>query len=326
MNEEKLKQILPKDELSKFTKLVPQSQTPIWHYWKEFVTHYLREDKSTSTVLNVRNTLQFTIRHISIYSIEQCNTPEILREGLFKAKEDRGWKNGTLNNHRKNLNTYFLWLLDMEYIKENKIKKVRKCHEVQTENHTLSESEIKQLRTHLFTGRRNSQFERYRNALLFDMMILTGARPCEILNIQMRDIKDKSGTHTLLIRGKKQKGRIRYYNMPSSLIGLYKMFVMIRQNLGRDEANLFCSQSRRTGLTYKGISKLVPKLSRELGFKITCYGIRRFVATNLYLKRVPLEKIQQHLGHTRITTTLRYIEKSCHLTKDGTDEMGKLLG
>lgn len=320
-----IKELLSPQERGKFRQLISKAKTPLWIYWTEFVRHYLREGKSEATIRSVRDTLKFLLRNLRILTVEDCNNPTILREALFEAKENRNWSASTLNTYRKNINTYFLWLEDMDYVEANKIKKIRKCKELQSENLTLTEDQVSQLRTHIFTGRRNSQFERYRNALFFDMLILTGARPAELLEVRMIDIKKQDGKYTLSIRGKKQKGRIRYYHMPSTLVGLFKMFVMIRQELGRDELKIFCSQSKRTGWTYKGVSKLVTKLSKELGFTVTCYGIRRFVATNLYLKGVDLESIKNHLGHTRITTTYRYIERSCALTKDGSDEMAKLL-
>jgi integrase len=306
-------------------KSVLNGKTPIWKYWDEFVKHYRREGKSSVTILNVRDALRFAVIRLNIMTIEDCNTPNVLREALYSEREKRHWSPVTLNTYIKNLNTYFRWLEDMEYVQENKIMKVRKCKEIMHEQLTLKEEQVDLIRICILK-RRQTRLERARNQFLFDVFLLTAARPCELEQMQIRDIKKNKNGYEIVIQGRKQKGRARFYRMPSSLRDMYDGYIRIRQSLGREESCLFSSQSRRSGFRYKGINGLFKKLSKELGFRITAYSIRRFVATKLYTAGVPLKDIQQHLGHTRLTTTLRYIEHTCALTNRGTDEMAKLLG
>jgi integrase/recombinase XerD len=316
--------LFDKEGLKNYESHVPLGMTPLWNYWNEFVLHYLREGKSEVTIKSVRDVLRFFVRQLKILTIEDCNNPDILREALFKAKEERNWSNNTLNTYRKNVNTYFLWLLDMEYIEENKIKKVRKCKEVQNEQLTLTEEQVSTVRKRI-ADRRQTRLERWRNILFFDILILTGARPCELEAMQIRDIQDEGNGYKIVIQGRKQKGRKRFYTLPSSIRDTYEMYISVRQDLGREESCLFSSQSKRTGFGYKGISKLLQKLSEEVGFRITAYSIRRFVATRLYLNNVSLKDTQQHLGHTRPSTTMRYIEHTCALTDRGVEVMGEMF-
>lgn len=314
-----------KKELQKLQTFVKEWQTPLWQYWDEFVDCYLQEGKSEVTVKSVRATLKLLIEHCALYSIEECNTPKVLYEALHEAKNERNWSNVTLNSYRKNLNTYFRWLEDMEYIEVNKISKVRKCKEEINEQLTLNSEQIELVRLKL-RDRRDQRLTRWRSVLFIDLMILTGARPCELLNVQCRDIRPMSdGSYQLVIHGKKQKGRMRYYRLASAARDTYEMYLSVRQAVGREEPNLFVSQSKRTGWTDKGMRKLFSRLSREVGFKVTAYSIRRYVATKLRAEGVDLHDIKNHLGHTRVTTTQRYIERSCALTDVGTEVMGKLL-
>lgn len=298
--------------------------TNLWKYWDEFVEHYMREGKSKITVRGVKSCMKFVCDKLGIKTIEDCNTPKILREALFKAQEERNWSGSTFNTYRKNINTYFRWLSDMEYIEENKIMKIRKCKEVINEQRTLTEQEVDLVRARIMKRRQN-RLERWRNLFLFDLLLLTGARPCELEEMQIRDIKKDDDGYTIIIQGRKQKGRKRFYRMPTSLRDTYEMYIKVRQDLGREETCLFSSQSRRTGFKYKGISGLFKRLSKELGFSITAYSVRRFVATILYLAEIPLKDIQQHMGHTRLTTTLRYVEHTCGLTEKGTQKMSDFL-
>lgn len=321
----KLYFLLPVEEQQIVSLSLKSGQTPLWQHWEEFVEHYLREGKSEVTVGNVRDVLRYVTRNLNLLTVEQCNTPSILREALFKAKSERNWSNVTFNSYVKNLNTYFLWLLDMEYINENKIMKVRKCKEEQNEQYTLSEERVLQLLGHL-TQRRQTRLERWRNQLFVQLVALTGARPCELMAIQCRDIKMvENGGYKLVIGGRKQKGRNRYYRLTSNIVATYEAYINVRQTFGREEPNLFVSCSKRTGWTDKGMRCLFKRLSKELGFKVTAYSIRRYVATKLDASGVDIRDIMNHLGHTRLSTTMRYIERSCCLTDRGVDVLGKVV-
>lgn len=64
------------------------------------------------------------------------------------------------------------------------------------------------------------------------------------------------------------------------------------------------------GWTSSGVQQVCKRLSVRAGFKVTAYMFRRLVATTLFENKVPLQDIQQHLGHTRASTTLRYVQSN----------------
>jgi len=307
------------------TNRLVKDETPLFYYWDEFVEHYLREGKSEETVKNVRDVLKFVITGLGITTIEDCCNPAILREALFKAKIARRWGNVTFNSYVKNINTYFIWLEDMEYILENKIRKVRKCKEELNEQYTLSEEQIGLIFAHMKT-RRQTRLERWRNDFFISLLSVTGARPCELLQLQVRDVVVIGDTYKIVIHGRKQKGRLRYYRFPSWLRDTYEAYENVRSKLRSNEISLFISSSKRTGWTAKGMRGLFRSLSKELGFKVIAYGFRRFVATKLNKEGLSLQDIQNHLGHTRASTTLRYIERSCMLTDKGMKTMSGVIG
>jgi site-specific recombinase XerD len=298
--------------------------TPLFHYWKEFERHYLREGKSEETIRNVRDVLRFISSKLGIDTIEACNTPKILREALFNAKEERNWTYVTFNSYVKNIKTYFIWLEAMEYVEQNKIRKIRKCKEELNEQYVYSDEQVKLILSHIKT-RRQTRLQRHRNDFFVGLLSLTGARLCEILQLQVIDIQKFRDTYKVIIRGRKQKGRLRYYPFSSWLRDSYETYMRTRLNLRQDETNLFISSSRRTGWTQKGTRALFKRLSKELGFRVIAHAFRRYVATKLHREGYSLEYIANYLGHTRITTTQRYIERSCLLTDRGVDAMGKIL-
>lgn len=317
-----LEVLLPQEEIEKFSKTIPEKERPIWKYWPEFVEKYLRTGKSQVTVKNVRDGLRFAIRQLKLLTIEQLNTPRLVEDALFDYKNKHKIKNNTYNTYRKNFNTYFIWLEKMEYIQINKIGKIEKCKGEQDEHLTLNHGQVKAVLAHVY-DRKQTRLQRLRNIFFIDLLRFTGARPVELLELNVKDITKYGDGYRLTLRGKKQKGRDRCYQLAPFLRDSFEAYMNYRADIRPNEEHLFVSSSRNTGWTYIGIRRFFGALSRELGFRITAYAFRRYVATRLYQEGVMLDKIGNYLGHTRITTTQRYIERTCALTNDCAEIMGK---
>lgn len=302
-------------------KPFPIGQTPLWQYWEEFVEKYLRTGKSEVTVARVRDALRFATVQLHITTVEDMNTPRLVENALFAYKDKKHISNTTFNTYLKNFNTYFIWLYKHEYIAVNNIPKVDRCKEDINEQYMLSEDQVKMVvaRVH---DRQQTRLQRLRNVFFIDLLRFTGARPCELVSMQMRDITQYGTTYKLVIRGKKQKGRSRYYPMPSWLRDSYESYVQYRSVLRQNETSLFISSSKQGGWTQKGMRGLLRLLSQEVGFRVISYGFRRHVATRLNTGGLDLKEIGNYLGQSRASTTQRYIERSCALTIRGAEVMG----
>lgn len=288
--------------------------TPLDQHFEEFKEKYLRSGKSEMTIRSVKSTLKFMVTNTPIKTIEDCNNPNLLEDTLYEVKDKSHWSGVTMNSYLKNLKTYFIWLEKRGYIEQNNLWKVQKCKEEEKEQYTLSEEQVRSVIAQVHQ-RRQTRLQRYRNSFFIDLLWLTGARPCELLHIEMKHITPLQDTYKIAIQGKKQKGKIRYYRMPSWLRDSYETYREYRAKLRENENFLFISSSKKSRWTYKGMRGLFRQLSEELGFRVTAYAFRRGTATFLHKQDIPLEKIAEHLGHARITTTKRYIKRSCFLTE-----------
>ncbi len=317
---EKLSQFLPRNEEIRYRARIIETETALWEYWGEFVYKYLRTGRSKVTVSNAKDALLFVVRNCNILTIQKCNNAKLLEDALFETKESRGSTDSTFNSYLKNLKTYFIWLEKQEYIQENNLKKVSKCKEIENEQYTLSHEQVKEIvqRVHDW---RQSRLERKRNIFFIDLLRFTGARPCEIEALQTTDIVPYKNTYKIKINGAKQKGKPRYISMHSFIRDSYEQYINYRNNLRPKENHLFISSSKNTGWTQKGMTQLFKKLSKELGFRIIAYGFRRYVLSTLYSRTKDMRKLGDYVGHTRATTTLRYVEQCCART----DECGKMM-
>jgi len=310
-----LQVLLSDEEIKAISQNVPVNEVPVWFYWSEFVQKHLRTGKSETTIKNVRDVLRLIIRKLGIYTIQQLNTPRLVEDALFSYREKHPIKNNTFNSYRKNLNTYGIWLEKMEYIDCNNIRKIDKCKGEYDENLTLTQEQINAVIVQI-RDRKQSKLERLRNAFFIDLLRFTGARPCELVDLKLKDISKESTGYKLCLQGKKQKGRKRYYDLCTYVIDSFEAYMDFRSIYRENEDYLFVSAYKRVPWTYVGIKNLFASLSEELGYRVNAYSFRRYVATKLNTLDMPLESIRDYLGHTRVATTLRYIERSCALTKE----------
>lgn len=320
-----LKVLLPCNEVEEVKKFISDGETPVWKYWEEFVDQSRRLGKSSVTVHSVRDGLRTLMRHLNIFTIEQFNQPKVLGGLLLDLQEKRKFSNSTRNTYIKNLNTYFIWLEKNEYIFENKIRKVQKSTEKHKEQPVLTESQIDAVVNHIYSKEYDNELIRYRNLLFVDLLRYTGARPCELLGMT-RNCIYREGYRNWIIKidGHKQKGRIRYYPCPTFIQDSYLTYIDALSRYDRMEVNLFVSISSFGGWTANGLKVFFKRLSEDLGFLVNSYGFRRFVATRLDRERVDIKDISRYLGHTRVTTTERYIERSCALTKNAGGTMAHI--
>ena len=313
---ETLSQLLPENELKDALKKVPKGETPLWQYWEEFLEDFLDEDGSRHTVKAVRSFLAHLIRHTPAVSIEYCNNSRNVTKLLKQMKSERGFKNTTRNKYKNVLNTYFIWLEDMEYIEENKIRKVRKSKEESVEVYSLTGKQIEEIFFYIYESDQ-TPFVKKRGMLMFNIFRATGARQCEVLALKPSDIyfQPRTGKHpaTWVIRlhRAKQKGSIDHLPIPQWVADSYLDFMEIRNKTRANEEFLFVSQCKRdTGLTDKGVTYFLKQLESVLGFKITSRSFRTHVATRLMEEGKGIQDIAFYLGHKRISTTLRYIRKT----------------
>ena len=323
MNTASYHQLLPTQELSRFAVYIPVGETPLWQYWDEFVVKHTRSGGSLDTVGNVKDTMLVILRNTVMHSLESWGRFADLEDELYRIKQERNWSSTTLWTYIKNMNTYFRFLERYEHIKENPIKKFTKVRIENNDQYTLTVGQSKTILGHI-SSRKDTRIGRLRNLLFFQLLYITGARKCELLSLNLLDFTE--GRSKVKIQGAKQKGKPRYYPLPQHIKDTlleYIRHVGFLNRTGELNEHLFISTSKRTGWTNKGLNKLCQRMSKELGFRVICYGFRRMVSTKLYKEGLDIHGLMQHLGHTRLSTTLRYVDKQAGLTDKGVAIMEK---
>ncbi|MGE4384140.1 MAG: tyrosine-type recombinase/integrase [Arcobacter sp.] len=144
----------------------------------------------------------------------------------------------------------------------------------------------------------------YRNRLILKIIIYTGIRVSEILNLKIKDIFKEDNVYLLQIRGKGNKPRV--VMIKSSIIEND-----LRNWLDMRICNsdlLVCNQKGER-LTQAYISRIVENILISAGIRKEKNGahmLRHSFATLLYAKHHDLILVQEALGHADINTSRIY--------------------
>lgn len=150
----------------------------------------------------------------------------------------------------------------------------------------------------------------YRNRLIIKMIIYTGIRVSEMLNLKLKDMFKEDDVYLLQIRGKGNKPRV--VMIKASIIeNDLKNWLDIR--VCNDDL-LVCNQ-KGNRLTQSYVSRTVENILISAGIRKEKNGahmLRHSFATLLYQKHHDLILVQEALGHADINTSRIYT----HFDKD----------
>ena len=217
----------------------------------------------------------------------------------LEALKKKGLTNKTLARKRSSLSIYFKFLgLD---IKLPRIKPEMKLPTV------LTEVEAKAL-LEASTKTRNPQ----RDKLIIELLLKTGLRLSELLNLKVSDIEeDHNITFLKVNQGKGAKDR----RIPIVDRHLVKELNTYTKRMSQD-AFLFDISDRR-------VQYLVKDIAKKAGItkNIHPHTLRHTAAT-LYLKKgVNIESVRKTLGHSNLSTTQRYLQLTDF---DVAEDLGKV--
>lgn len=270
---------------------------PTLDHEAEFFAHLTRRNLSPRSHQNYRTALR-TLRNVT-----RRQLAETTREHIAAWQDDcraRGNCAATIQRQQACLSVFFRWLLEREAIAKDptigmerpKIPKRLPVH--------LS---IEQVET-LFASLRAGDFYDRRQAAMVKALYYTGMRAGELLGLRVTDWDRSTGAIRVVGKGDKQRALHITPKLEAALADWLEI-----HPTGRGW--LFCALDGGE-LEYNTFNRAVrqafdrAKLPREF----TAHKLRHSFATHLHQRGVPLEEIQQLLGHEDISTTLIYAHVS----------------
>lgn len=270
--------------------LADENSPTLTDYAASFVAAKRVEGCSDKTLRYYESTLKNMLNSIN-KSVENITTDD-LRRYLDEYQRNSGASKVTVDNIRRILSSFFSWLEDEDYIVKSPVRRIHKVKTCKTFKETYSDEDLELMRD-------NS--ECIRDLAIIDLLASTGMRVGELVKLNKSDIDFQERECVVLGKGNKQR---KVYFDARAKIHLQNYLL----SRGDDNEALFVSlQKPYNRLQISGVEIRLRELGKKLSIhKVHPHKFRRTLATMAIDKGMPIEQVQQLLGHESVDTTLQY--------------------
>lgn len=224
-------------------------------------------------------------------SIKQLTTDEI-RIYLSNYKEDSSCSSTTIDNIRRVLSSFFSWLEDEDYIIKSPVRRIHKIKTATIVKEVLTDENLEKLR---------DECENIRDLSLIELLISTGMRVGELVNLNINDLNFED--RSCIVLGKGNKEREVYFDAKTKLH--LKEYIDKRND--SNDALFVSMKEPHQRLSISGVELIVRTLGMNSNInKVHPHKFRRTLATMAIDKGMPVEQVQKLLGHVKIETTMHY--------------------
>lgn len=236
-----------------------------------------------STILALLDDLEKDVKHIVTDDIRTYLTEYQARKQSSKV---------TIDNIRRILSSFFSWLEDEDYILKSPVRRIHKVKTGTNIKETYTDEALELMRDNC---------TELRDLAIIDMLASTGMRVGEMVLLNREDIDFNE--RECVVFGKGDKERIVYFDARTKIHLLNYL-----NSRNDDNPALFVSlQKPYNRLQISGVEVRLRQYGKRLGLnKVHPHKFRRTLATMAIDKGMPIEQLQQLLGHRRIDTTLQY--------------------
>lgn len=273
---------------------------------KEKFLDYLQNIKkySDNTIINYEIDIDRYINYlklnkIDIFKIEYKNVLDYI------SYLKKNHKSTSINRSISSIRTYYNYLIKNNYTNSNPFKIINGMKKEKKLPEYFKYNEYVELVNSIDI---NSNLG-IRNKCIFEVLLCTGCRCNELVNIKLDDIN--LNEKEIKVLGKGNKERIVY--LGSYAIESIEKYLPIRNEiLGKKDNNYLFINHLGDKLTTRGIRDIIDKilLKSSNNMKITPHTFRHSFATMLLNEGCDLKSVQELLGHVSLSTTSIYTHVS----------------
>ena len=236
-----------------------------------------------ATIRAMLNTLEKGVKEI---------VTDDIRGYLTKYQSEKQSSRVTIDNIRRILSSFFSWLEDEDYILKSPVRRIHKVKTASNIKETYSDETLELIRDNC---------DEIRDLALIDILASTGMRIGELVLLNRTDINFNE--RECVVFGKGDKERMVYFDARTKL----HLQAYLDSRCDDDPALFVSLKAPYSRISIGGIESRLRNMGRNLGInKVHPHKFRRTLATMAIDKGMPIEQLQQLLGHKRIDTTLQY--------------------
>ena len=213
--------------------------------------------------------------------------------------------NRTINRKVSSLNSYFKFLLKIQSVEFNPLRKHKALKVSKKLQIPFSEIEI----TSVLSSIETDSFEGLRDKFIVELFYSTGMRRVELVNLKLSDVNLSQGQVKVL--GKQNKER--YIPLLPNVLDTYQAYIIKRSNLKviKDLTALFLTRKGvkvYEKLVYRVIINYFDTISTKV--KKSPHILRHSFATHLLSNGADLNSVKELLGHSSLAATQVYTHNS----------------
>ena len=272
------------------TKIESEKEISEQNYMELFLAAKRIEGCSEKSLKYYKTTIEMMIATVG-KSVKHIETDDI-RRYLTKYQEKKKSSKVTIDNIRRILSSFFSWLEDEDYILKSPVRRIHKVKTGTNIKETYSDEALELMRDNC---------TELRDLAMIDMLASTGMRVGEMVLLNINDIDFNE--RECIVFGKGNKERVVYFDARTKIH--LQNYLNSRTD---DNPALFVSlKAPHERLKIGGIETRLREFGKQLGLhKVHPHKFRRTLATMAIDKGMPIEQLQQLLGHRKIDTTLQY--------------------
>lgn len=271
---------------------------------------------SPATLRNYQATFDLFVKVSPEVAIETLS-PETLTR-FFRRLEDRarvsprgrikhGVKATTIATYRAKLSPFFVWLKARRHIAASPFDSMPYPKVVYDEPKYLRKEQIERIVTAAgFAIAWSSPFTKKRNLAILLMLLYTGLRKSELLNIKLCDLDTKrSEIKIAAVTSKSKYHKTLPLNAPVQRA--LSDYLEERQKRRFATPYLFAADNRDEPLSEQGLKHLIKRISHASGVRFHAHQLRHTFAVNLISSGSDISVVQKLMGHKSLGSTLTYL-------------------
>lgn len=236
-----------------------------------------------ATITSMLEEIQKDVKHI---------VTDDIRGYLTRYQEKNNSSKTTIDNIRRILSSFFSWLEDEDYIIKSPVRRIHKVKTASKIKETYSDETLELMR---------DSCSEMRDLAMIDLLASTGMRVGELVLLNRDDVDFTE--RECVVFGKGDKERMVYFDARTKL----HLQAYLESRSDDNPALIVSLKAPFNRLSIGGVESRLRELGRRLGVpKVHPHKFRRTLATMAIDKGMPIEQLQQLLGHKRIDTTLQY--------------------
>ena len=271
---------------------------------------------SPATLRNYEATFDLFTRVIPEAGIETLSTETLTR--FFRRLEERerisprgrvkqGIKSATIATYRAKLSPFFVWLKAKRVIAASPFDTMPYPRVVYDEPKYLRKEQIEKIVAAAeFAVPWSSLFIQKRNIAILVMLLYTGLRKSELLNLKLLDLDMTRAELKVTAFTSKSK---QHRTLPLNATAQRKLtdYLVERTKKKYTTSRLFVSDDRDEPLSEQGLKHLIKRVGVAAGVRFHAHQLRHTFAINLINSGSDVSVVQKLMGHKSLVSTLTYL-------------------